>query len=118
MHGGAPGSGGPMGSRNGNYKHGQYSADAVASRRFRPERNPLTGLRLTVLSLAVPRSDPWADRRRVYRCTDRAESFLRRQFVDQLWPCDLNGAPLAGNLHDYLSVDDVAMNLLQFRRCH
>ena len=118
MHGGAPGSGGPMGSRNGNYKHGQYSADAVASRRVRPERNPLTGLRLTVLSLAVPRSDPWADRRRVYRCTDRAESFLRRQFVDQLWPCDLNGAPLVGNLHDYLSVDDVAMNLLQFRRCH
>ena len=46
-----------MGSRNGNYKHGRYSADAVASRRFRPERNRLTGLRLTVLSLAVPRSE-------------------------------------------------------------
>jgi hypothetical protein len=34
MHGGAPGSGGPMGSRNGNYKHGRYSAEAVASRRW------------------------------------------------------------------------------------
>jgi hypothetical protein len=32
MHGGAPGSGGPKGSRNGNYKHGRYSADAVAFR--------------------------------------------------------------------------------------
>jgi hypothetical protein len=32
MHGGAPGSGGPKGARNGNYKHGRYSAEAVASR--------------------------------------------------------------------------------------
>jgi hypothetical protein len=34
MHGGARGSGGPKGSRNGNYKHGRYTAEAVASRRW------------------------------------------------------------------------------------
>jgi hypothetical protein len=34
MHGGAPGSGGPKGSRNGNYKHGRYTAEALASRRW------------------------------------------------------------------------------------
>jgi hypothetical protein len=34
MHGGAPGSGGPKGSRNGNYKHGRYTAEAVASGRW------------------------------------------------------------------------------------
>ena len=34
MHGGAPGSGGPKGSHNGNYKHGQYTAEAIASRRW------------------------------------------------------------------------------------
>ncbi|HYV32144.1 MAG TPA: HGGxSTG domain-containing protein [Candidatus Binatia bacterium] len=33
MHGGAPGSGGPKGARNGNYKHGLYTAEAIASRR-------------------------------------------------------------------------------------
>jgi hypothetical protein len=33
MHGGAPGSGGPKGPRNGNYKHGAYTAEAIASRR-------------------------------------------------------------------------------------
>jgi hypothetical protein len=33
MHGGAPGSGGPKGSRNGNYKRGLYTAEAIASRR-------------------------------------------------------------------------------------
>jgi hypothetical protein len=38
MHGGAPGSGGPTGPRNGNYKHGRYSADAVASRRWLREQ--------------------------------------------------------------------------------
>ena len=32
MHGGAPGSGGPKGPRNGNYKHGRYTAEAIASR--------------------------------------------------------------------------------------
>ena len=31
MHGGAPGSGGPKGRRNGNYKHGRYTAEAIAS---------------------------------------------------------------------------------------
>jgi len=31
-HGGAPGSGGPKGPRNGNYKHGRYTAEAIASR--------------------------------------------------------------------------------------
>ena len=34
MHGGAPGSGGPKGSRNGNYKRGLYTAEAIASRRW------------------------------------------------------------------------------------
>jgi len=34
MHGGAQGSGGPRGARNGNYKHGRYTAEAVASRRW------------------------------------------------------------------------------------
>jgi hypothetical protein len=34
MHGGAPGSGGPKGSRNGNYKHGRYTVEAIASRRW------------------------------------------------------------------------------------
>ena len=32
MHGGAQGSGGPKGARNGNYKHGRYTAEAIASR--------------------------------------------------------------------------------------
>jgi hypothetical protein len=34
MHGGAAGSGGPKGSRNGNYKHGRYTAEVIASRRW------------------------------------------------------------------------------------
>jgi hypothetical protein len=34
MHGGAPGSGGPKGPRNGNYRHGRYAAEAIASRRW------------------------------------------------------------------------------------
>jgi hypothetical protein len=34
MHGGAPGSGGPKGARNGNYKHGLYTAEAIASRKL------------------------------------------------------------------------------------
>jgi hypothetical protein len=34
MHGGAPGSGGPKGPRNGSYKHGRYTAEAIASRRW------------------------------------------------------------------------------------
>ena len=29
---GAHGSGGPKGARNGNYKHGRYTAEAIASR--------------------------------------------------------------------------------------
>jgi hypothetical protein len=33
MHGGALGSGGPKGPRNGNYKHGLYTAEAIAFRR-------------------------------------------------------------------------------------
>jgi hypothetical protein len=32
MHGGAPGSGGPKGRANGNYQHGRYTAEAIASR--------------------------------------------------------------------------------------
>jgi hypothetical protein len=34
MHGGAPGSGGPKGPHTGNYKHGRYTAEAIASRRW------------------------------------------------------------------------------------
>jgi hypothetical protein len=34
MHGGAAGSGGPKGPRNGNYKHGQYTAEAIAWQRW------------------------------------------------------------------------------------
>ena len=34
MHGGAHGSGAPSGSRNGNYKHGRYTAEVVATRRW------------------------------------------------------------------------------------
>lgn len=33
MHGGAKGSGAPKGERNGQWKHGSYSAEAVALRR-------------------------------------------------------------------------------------
>jgi hypothetical protein len=34
MHGGAKGSGGPKGTRNGNYKHGRYTAEATAARQW------------------------------------------------------------------------------------
>jgi hypothetical protein len=34
MHGGAQGSGGPKGARNGNYKHGRYTAEMIATRRW------------------------------------------------------------------------------------
>jgi hypothetical protein len=33
MHGGAKGSGGPKGKRDGNYKNGRYTAEAVARRK-------------------------------------------------------------------------------------
>jgi hypothetical protein len=33
MHGGAQGSGAPTGERNGNYKHGHFTQEAVESRR-------------------------------------------------------------------------------------
>ena len=33
MHGGAPGSGAPEGRRNGRYRHGLYTNEAVALRR-------------------------------------------------------------------------------------
>jgi hypothetical protein len=33
MHGGAPGIGAPRGERNGNYRHGFYTAEAMAERR-------------------------------------------------------------------------------------
>jgi hypothetical protein len=32
MHGGAAGSGAPSGSKNGNYKHGRYTAEVAATR--------------------------------------------------------------------------------------
>lgn len=33
MHGGAPGSGAPSGERNGMYRHGYYTCEAIAERR-------------------------------------------------------------------------------------
>jgi hypothetical protein len=33
MHGGAPGSGGPKGPRNGMWKHGRYSQEMIERRR-------------------------------------------------------------------------------------
>ncbi len=33
MHGGAKGSGAPTGERNGNYRHGYYTKEALADRR-------------------------------------------------------------------------------------
>jgi len=33
MHGGAPGSGAPKGSRNGSYKHGGFTCEAISERR-------------------------------------------------------------------------------------
>jgi hypothetical protein len=33
MHGGAPGSGAPSGWRNGNYRHGHFTAEAKEQRR-------------------------------------------------------------------------------------
>jgi hypothetical protein len=38
MHGGAHGSGGPKGPRNGNYKHGRYTAETIASRKWLREK--------------------------------------------------------------------------------
>ena len=34
MHGGAYGSGAPSGSRNGNFRHGRYTAEVAATRRW------------------------------------------------------------------------------------
>jgi len=34
MHGGADGSGAPEGSKNGNYKHGRYTKEVAATRRW------------------------------------------------------------------------------------
>jgi glucans biosynthesis protein len=33
MHGGAKGSGAPRGERNGNYRHGQFTSEAIQERR-------------------------------------------------------------------------------------
>jgi hypothetical protein len=38
MHGGAKGSGGPKGPRNGNYKHGRYTAQTIATRQWLREQ--------------------------------------------------------------------------------
>jgi hypothetical protein len=37
MHGGAKGSGGPLGDRNGNFKHGVYTREAKTIRRVMRE---------------------------------------------------------------------------------
>ncbi|WP_456671137.1 HGGxSTG domain-containing protein [Bradyrhizobium sp. USDA 3240] len=41
MHGGAAGSGAPKGARNGNYKHGRFSAEVAAMRRWLREAKQL-----------------------------------------------------------------------------
>jgi glucans biosynthesis protein len=55
MHGGALGSGAPRGSRNGNYRHGKYTTEALAERRalvaFIREANKLC---LRIEESAVP----------------------------------------------------------------
>jgi hypothetical protein len=38
VHGGAAGSGGPKGPRIGNYKHGRYTAEVMATRRWLREK--------------------------------------------------------------------------------
>ena len=42
MHGGAQGSGGPKGARNGNYKHGRYTAQTMATRQWMRGENSQT----------------------------------------------------------------------------
>jgi hypothetical protein len=49
MHGGAPGSGAPSGKRNGNYRHGHFTAEAQEQRR--QLRLLIQGARKTVRSL-------------------------------------------------------------------
>jgi hypothetical protein len=41
MHGGADGSGAPRGSKNGNYKHGRYTEEVQATRRWLREATKL-----------------------------------------------------------------------------
>ena len=48
MHGGAAGSGAPSGSKNGNYKHGRYTQEVAATRRWLREATRL--LRMMELS--------------------------------------------------------------------
>jgi hypothetical protein len=43
MHGGAAGSGAPPGSRNGNYRHGRYTQEVAATRRWIREARELLG---------------------------------------------------------------------------
>jgi hypothetical protein len=46
MHGGADGSGAPRGSKNGNYKHGRYTAEVAATRQWlREATNTLRDLK-------------------------------------------------------------------------
>ena len=44
MQGGASDSGGPKGSRNGNYRRGHYTAEAIASRRWVRQQTPGEGV--------------------------------------------------------------------------
>ena len=41
MHGGADGSGAPTGSRNGNFRHGRYTKEVTATRRWLREATQL-----------------------------------------------------------------------------
>jgi hypothetical protein len=66
MHGGAKGSGGPKGARNGNYKHGRHTAEAMATRRWLREsiREPkaFTGMLrdqpCRILAIRLPSASP------------------------------------------------------------
>jgi hypothetical protein len=70
MHGGAAGSGGPKGPRNGNYKHGRYTAEVIASRRW---------LRQCILAVRALTNSP--------------EHHFGRCFNSTCRPCPINQRP-------------------------
>jgi hypothetical protein len=50
LHGGAEGSGAPRGERNGSYRHGLYTRDAIAERK--PVRELIRCMRTTARALS------------------------------------------------------------------
>jgi hypothetical protein len=55
MHGGAKGSGGPAGERNGRFKHGLYTGDAKTIRRVMREK--VREIKALVQAANPPRTD-------------------------------------------------------------